>query len=43
MENLIIAYVLIAIVLTGYSVTLVRRRQAVERERIRLQAKDEQE
>ncbi len=41
MQNLIIAYVLIAIVLVGYTATLFRRRQAIERDRIRIESKDE--
>jgi hypothetical protein len=41
MEYLTIAYVLIAVVLIGYGVSLWQRRQAIERERARLEARDE--
>ena len=38
MEYLTIAYVLIAVVLAGYTVSLQRRRQTVRRERDLLQS-----
>ncbi len=39
MEYMVIAYLLIAIVLIGYTVVLRRRTQAVESERERLEVK----
>lgn len=41
MEYLVIAYTLIAVVLIGYAVNLRSRMQAVERERARLESKDD--
>jgi hypothetical protein len=41
MEYLAIAYALIAVVLIGYGVSLRRRSLAIERERARLETKDE--
>lgn len=41
MEYLIIAYVLIAAVLTGYVISLRQRTLAVERERIRIQSRED--
>ncbi len=40
MQNLIIAYVLIAIVLTGYGVSLYQRTRAVDRSIRALEDKD---
>ncbi len=41
MENLAIAYTLIAVVLTGYGVNLWRRSQQVRRERELLESKND--
>jgi hypothetical protein len=40
MEYLAIAYILIAMVLIGYSLSLRRRAQAAQRERARLESKE---
>ncbi len=40
MEYMAIAYTLIAVVLIGYAVNLRMRRQSIERERARLEAKN---
>ena len=40
MEYMAIAYLLIAVVLIGYTVMLHRRTQAVESERARIEAKN---
>ena len=40
MEYMAIAYLLIAVVLIGYTVMLQRRTQAVESERARIEAKN---
>ena len=40
MEYMAVAYLLIAVVLIGYTVMLHRRTQAVESERARLETKD---
>lgn len=41
MEYLVIAYVLIAAILTGYAISLRQRTRAIERERIRIQSREE--
>jgi CcmD family protein len=41
MEYLAIAYALIAIALVGYTLSLRTRRNAIERERARLESKSE--
>lgn len=41
MEYLVIAYVLIAVVLVGYWLSIQRRARAIQRERELLEAKDE--